>query len=397
MQQKNTAQSDFDIAVVGAGPVGLAFMRSLAASGLRILAIERQAIEALERPDPDGREIALTHASKDILERLGAWQHIPEQDVSRLQDAKIFNGKSERALHVTAALGNVQELGYFVPNHWIRRSLYASVKEQANAEIVGGTSVVAIETAEHCNTLSLSNGQKIRARLVVAADSRFSETRRMMGISANMHDFGRTMLVCRFSHELAHEHTTWQWFDYGQTLAMLPLNGHQSNVVLTLPQHEMAQVLALDDDAFSAEITRRFDARLGNMTKLGKPNTYPLVSVYANRFVAHRYALVGDAAVGMHPITAHGFNFGLQSQKRLADRILLAKRRHQDIGSDANLRAYEWSHKAATWPLYKTTNAIASLYTDDRKPAAFLRDAALRLANGVTPFKRAVAAHLSQA
>lgn len=393
----HSTPAEFDIALVGAGPVGLAFIRSLAGTGLRILAIERQSLDALERPDPDGREIALTHASRDILETLGAWQHIPEADVSRLQDAKIFNGRSPQPLHVTAALGKVPELGYFVPNHWIRRSLYASVKGQGNVQLVGQTSVVGIATGEHANTLTLSDGRQVRARLVVAADSRFSETRRMMGISANMHDFGRTMLVCRFAHELPHEHTTWQWFDYAQTLALLPLNGNQSNVVLTLPQHEMAHMLALDDEAFSDNITRRFAGRLGTMEKIGKPNTYPLVGVYANRFVGQRYALVGDAAVGMHPITAHGFNFGLQSQKRLADAMGLALRRHQDFASQAVLSRYEWAHRAATWPLYQTTNAIASLYTDERLPARVLREGALRMANAMTPFKRAIAAHLSQA
>lgn len=395
---------DFDIAIVGSGPVGLAFARSLQGAGYRIVLIERQPLEQLARPEADGREIALTHASRRILESLGAWQRIDEAQVSRLKDAKIFNGPSPFALHITAATGGVQELGYFVPNHLIRAALFDAVQAQEGVSLRSGVAVAGIQTSTQtgaqAHTLELSDGSAISASLVVAADSRFSETRRMMGIGAAMKDFGRSMLVCRFVHEAAHGHVTWQWFDYAQTLALLPLNANQngnvSNVVLTLPQHEMQAMQALDDAAFSANITRRFANRLGAMRKLGKATVYPLVAVYAHRFVASRYALIGDAAVGMHPITAHGFNFGLQSQQRLANQIWLAKRRLRDFAGDDVLQAYERSHRLATWPLYQATNAIATVYTDDSMPARALRNTALRVANAVYPFKKAIAAHLSQ-
>lgn len=391
----------FDVAIVGGGPVGLAFARSLAGSGHRIALIDRQPLTALEQPAFDGREIALTHASRHILESLGAWQRINPAEISQLRDARIFNGPSPFALNITAQTGGVEELGYFVPNHLIRQSLFEAVQRQPGLELLGGANVAGVQTGADFHTLALSSGAQLRARLVVAADSRYSETRRMMGIGADLHDFGRTMLVCRFAHEAPHEHITWQWFGYAQTLALLPLNGdaggNLSNVVLTLPQHEMQQMLALDEEAFSENITRRFANRLGAMRKQGSINTYPLVGVYARRFIARRYALIGDAAVGMHPITAHGFNFGLQSQQRLAGRIWRARRRHQDFAADAVLQSYERAHRLATWPLYQATNAIASLYTDDRPAAQLLRNGVLRLADAVTPFKKAIAAHLSQA
>lgn len=204
------------------------------------------------------------------------------------------------------------------------------------------------------------------------------------------------MLVCRFEHEAEHEHISWQWFDYGQTLALLPLNGRASNVVLTLPQHEMQALLDMDAAEFSANITARFAKRLGAMQQAGKPHTYPLVGAYARQFVAHRYALVGDAAVGMHPITAHGFNFGLQSQQRLADQLWLAKRRNAEVADPAFLATYERQHRAATWPLYQATNAIAKLYTDDRAPLRAVRGGLLRVAQAVQPFRKVLANHLTQ-
>ncbi|THJ34946.1 5-demethoxyubiquinol-8 5-hydroxylase UbiM [Lampropedia aestuarii] len=385
-----------DIAIVGAGPVGLAFAQSLQGSGYSIALVDRQALDDLATPAFDGREIALTHASRQILQDLGAWEHIAQQDISVLRDAQIFNGPSLHALKVDAALAGVDELGYFVPNHLIRKALFAAVKARTDVQLLGGVSVTGIQTAAHANTLALSNGATVQARLVVAADSRYSETRRMMGIAADMHDFARTMLVCRFAHEAEHEHISWQWFDYGQTLALLPLNGRASNVVLTLPQHAMQSLLALDEAALSANISARFAYRLGAMQQEGRPHTYPLVATYARQFVAPRYALVGDAAVGMHPITAHGFNFGLQSQKRLADQLWLGKRRNADVAAVAFLQAYERQHRAATWPLYQATNAIAQLYTDDRAPVRALRSGLLRVAQTVQPFRKMLAGHLTQ-
>jgi len=121
------------------------------------------------------------------------------------------------------------------------------------------------------------------------------------------------------------------------------------------------------------------------------------VGVYAHRFAAHRYALAGDAAVGMHPVTAHGFNFGLQSQQRLVKEIAAAAARGGDIGAPAVLARYERGHRLATRPLYEATNAIAALYNDSRLPARLLRGAALRAAHGVAPFRKMIAAHLTQA
>lgn len=385
-----------DIAIVGAGPVGLAFAQSMQGSGLRLAVLDRQPLTALAEPAFDGREIALTHASQRILQDLGAWQRIDPEQVSALRDAQVFNGPSLFALRIDAQVAGVAQLGYFVPNHLIRKALFEAVQARSEVQLIGGVGVSGLHCGAERHTLQLDDGRSLTARLVVAADSRFSQTRRMMGIAAATHDFARTMMVCRFSHELPHQHVAWQWFDQGQTLALLPLNGQRSNVVLTLKPEAMQAELALDDAAFSASITRRFAHRLGAMHKEGEPHTYPLVGVYAQRFVAPRFALIGDAAVGMHPITAHGFNFGLQSQQRLAEQLWLAKRRNRDLADQEFLQAYERRHLAATWPLYQATNAIARLYTNDAAPAQWLRGGALRMAQAVQPFRKALARHLTQ-
>ncbi|WP_282274783.1 5-demethoxyubiquinol-8 5-hydroxylase UbiM [Stenotrophomonas sp. PS02297] len=385
-----------DVLVVGAGPAGLCLARGLADTGLSVTLVELQTAAALAEPAFDGREIALTHASRQIMRGLGLWERLDPAQVSPLRSARVMNGASPFALGFAAGNENVDELGWLVPNHLIRRAAWEAVQGQAGLELVDGAKVTAIETGDAANTVVLDDGRRLSARLVVAADSRFSATRRMMGIGARMRDFGKSMLVCRLDHEQPHHHAAWEWFGYGRTLAMLPLPGEQCSAVITLPPQGIQELMAMDDAAFGNAVTGFFEQRLGRMRPVGARHVYPLVGVYAHRFAAHRYALAGDAAVGMHPVTAHGFNFGLQSQQRLVKEVATAAARGGDIGAAAVLARYERGHRLATWPLYEATNAIATLYNDSRLPARLLRGAALRAAHGVAPFRKMIAAHLTQ-
>lgn len=384
-----------DIAIVGAGPAGLSLARSLSGQGLSILLIERQPLAAIAEPADDGREIALTHASRAELQRLGMWSRIAAEDISPLRDAQVLNGPSLFALRIEAAHAGAEQLGHFVANQVLRRAAFEAVRECADVALLCGRALRAVRVETQSMALTLDDDRQVRARLLVAADSRFSETRRLLGIGAHLEDFGKTMMVCRMAHEKPHHQIAWEWFDYGQTLALLPLNGDRSSVLLTLPQRELAPLLALDEGTFAREMERRFDRRLGTMQLLGPRHSYPLVGVYAERFAGPRSALIGDAAVGMHPVTAHGFNFGLQSQRRLANEILASHRRGGDIGGSWPLRRYALNHRLASWPLYQATRLIVGLYTDGRAPTRLLRNAGLRLAQGLPPLRQVIARHLS--
>ncbi|MCL7714330.1 5-demethoxyubiquinol-8 5-hydroxylase UbiM [Stenotrophomonas mori] len=386
----------FDVLVVGAGPVGLCLARGLADTGLAVALVELQPAAALAGPAFDGREIALTHASRQILQAQGLWARIDPAQVSPLRSARVMNGASPFALGFSAGAENVEELGWLVPNHLIRRAAWEAVQGQSGLALFDGARVTAIEGGGASNTVVLDDGRRLSARLVVAADSRFSATRRMMGIGAQMRDFGKSMLVCRMRHERPHHHAAWEWFGYGRTQAMLPLPGDHCSAVITLPPQGIQALMAMDDADFGEAVTGFFEQRLGRMQPVGSRHVYPLVGVYAHRFAGPRYALAGDAAVGMHPVTAHGFNFGLQSQQRLVKEIATAAARGGDIGAAGVLARYERGHRLATRPLYEATNAVATLYNDNRLPARVLRNAALRVAHGVTPFRKMIAAHLTQ-
>jgi ubiquinone biosynthesis UbiH/UbiF/VisC/COQ6 family hydroxylase len=234
-----------------------------------------------------------------------------------------------------------------------------------------------------------------RAPLLVAADSRFSAARRRAGIGASMRDFGRSVIVCRVAHEQDHEGVAQECFHAGHTLALLPLNGRVSSLVVTVPGDRAAAMIEWPDDEFAGWAQGQLGGRLGALALQDRRHLYPLVAVYAQRFVAPRVALVGDAAVGMHPVTAHGYNFGLYGVEGLAQQLVQARRAGRDLGARETLRPYETRHRRETQPVYLGTNAIVGLFTDERAPARLLRSAVIRVAEQLGPLKSVITRRLT--
>ena len=375
-----------DVVVVGGGPSGLAFVRALAGTGLEVVLIERQPLASLREPAPDGREIALTHRSMATLRTLGAWAQLAPEDMAPLREARVLNGRSPVALSFDPQ-GAGEPLGQLVSNHRIRRTLFRTVAEQPGLTLIAGTGVASVRTDRAGASVTLADGRMVRGRLLVAADSRLSAMRDQLGISAEINRLDRSMLVCRVAHEGDHHGVATEWFDHGQTIAMLPLNGRMSSAVLTLAPAETDRLAHGGAEALGAEITRRYAGRLGQMRVVEGPHVYPLVTSYADHFAAPRAALIGDAAVGMHPVTAHGFNLGLQGAMTLAGLIGEAASAGRDIASSWLLRRYEATHRIASRPLYEATNFLVRLYSDERLVARMARSATLR-AGAALPFVR---------
>jgi 2-polyprenyl-6-methoxyphenol hydroxylase-like FAD-dependent oxidoreductase len=195
---------------------------------------------------------------------------------------------------------------------------------------------------------------------------------------------------------LSHEDIATECFHYDRTLAILPMAGRKSSVVVTLPADHVDDVLSMTPDAFAADIAERFEHRLGKMELVTELHTYPLMGVIANRFVANRFALVGDAAVGMHPVTAHGYNLGLTGAAILAEELRAARQRGEDLGAMPALLSYERRHRRKVLPLYHGTNTIVRLFTDTSGPAKLARSVALRLGNVLTPAKRLIEKQLTE-
>lgn len=377
------------ILIVGAGPAGLSLARALAGSAHRVVLIEPQDRAALTAPPPDGREIALTLRSQKILSRLGAWDHIPARERFPLREARVRNGGSPFALSIGSGQGAA--LGHLVSNHLVRAALFKAVDGQPNVTLLSGRKVVEARSSAAGAEVTLDDGTCLSADLLIAADTRFSKTREQLGIAAAVERFGHTMLVGRIAHGTPHQGVATEWFDHGRTVALLPLGEGQSSLVLTLPDAEGKRVCALDDAALTGLYEQYLCGEWGRVSLVTRPTPYPLAMTYAERFTGPRCALVGDAAVGMHPVTAHGFNFGLLSAWRLARVIGEAS----DPGDPSRLRRYAIRHRVATMPLYHATLHLVGLFTDERALARPLRAGVLRL-GALPPVRRIMGKLLSE-
>ncbi len=387
---------DYDIAIIGAGPTGLSFALSLKASGLNVVVIDKQPKATLAAPEYDGREIALTHLSKQTMQAHGSWQALEPDTISEIKYAKVMDGTSPYTLNFDLPPTANRPLGYLVSNHLIRKAIFETFDAQQAATLMDNAMVETVKTDQERATIKLSDGKVIRAQLMVASDTRFSKTRAQMGIATDEHDYGRTAILCKIAHDQPHEQTAYECFLYGGTIATLPLNHQVSGIVITVDNMLLDHWLTMSDAALSTEINKRLNQRLGNIKLVGKRYHYPLKGVHAKQFYANRFALIGDAAVGMHPVTAQGFNLGLSGQTILANEISWAHAAQQPYWSEAVLKRYHKQHIRKTRVIYHGTNGIVKLFTNEQRRAKLMRQAVLRISNHLPPVKWAVQQQLTR-
>ncbi|ARU04511.1 hypothetical protein CCO03_07320 [Comamonas serinivorans] len=330
--------------------------------------------------------------------RRTAWQVASELAADPGTGLRLITGArvSQVQVHDThAALQFTCNTGYAGPQDRFRPD--ANVNRGASASAPSPTSGPTTDT------------QHLRAPLLVAADSRMSAMRRLLGVGAQMRDFGRTVIVCRMRHALPHNEVAHECFGWERTLAILPLpagaettteaeaqaSAHHCSAVVTTDNADAARLMALDEQAFAAEVQGHFRQRLGPMALVGQRHTYPLLATYAHRLAGPRFALLGDAAVGMHPVTAHGFNLGLAGVERLTAAIVAARRAGRDWGTAQALAPYARGQHRHAWPIYQGTNAVVGLFTDARPLPRLLRQAVLQGARRLPPLRAAIASQLT--
>ena len=384
MKSKKT----FDIVVVGAGPTGIAFACGFANTKLKVAIVDKLSKKILTNPITDGREIATTHHSVKILKDLGVWSYISTQSISEIKEARVLNGDSHYSLNFNHREIQKESLGYLIPNYLIRKKLYKRLKNIPNVTLLDRTECVSIDNSKQFSSILLSNGKQIKASLVVASDSRFSKMRSKMGISAFIRDFDKNMIVCRMKHEKPHNNIAYEFFRYFQTQASLPYIKNQSSIITTVPKDESSILMKINKKKFDREIQDNFNNFFGKMELIGKRYSYPMFTTYSKRFISHRFALIGDAAVGMHPVTAHGFNLGLKGLEILIKEIKSAIKNKIDIGLFSVLYNYQSKLRRVATPLYLTTNGIVNLYTNTSFPAKLTRPFLLRFANIIKPVKQ---------
>ena len=378
----------FDIVIIGAGPTGIAFACGFADSNIKIAIIDKLPNAVISNPKIDGREIALTHQSVEILKKLNVWQLFSKKFISIIKEARILDGDSRYFLNFNHQEIQKENLGYLIPNYLIKKNLYMKLKKLSNVTLMDKTECLSINNVGQYSTITLSNGKKIKTSLIIAADSRFSKIRSKMGIPAFVRDFNKDMIICRMKHEKPHKNIAYEFFRYDQTQALLPYIKNQSGIITTVSRDLSSSLMSMNKKQFNKRMEKSFNNFFGKMKLIGKRYTYPMVTTYTKKFVTERFAVIGDAAVGMHPVTAHGFNLNLRGLNILIDEIKNAIKNNTDIGSISILKKYQTRLHFSAAPIYLATNSIVNLFTSNILPAKVTRQFILRFVNTIKPAKQ---------
>jgi 2-octaprenyl-6-methoxyphenol hydroxylase len=337
---------DTDIAVVGAGPAGLAAALALAREDARVTLIG-PAPHAQSQPSLDTRTAALLDSSIDLLKALGVWEalmpHAAPLNAIRIIDA---SGRLLRApdLEFRAGELGLETFGYNIANSTLIEALYA--KAASVLATLQPTNVERIDLSPTNVMLSGKDEWHIAARLVVGADGRNSICRKSAGISASEQRYGRAAIATSFTHAKPHRGLSTELHRRGGSVTTVPLTDpHGSSVIWIDETVEVERVMRLDAAGFEHAMRDRLDGVLGQVREVGARAHFPVARLAAQTLAGRRTALVGEAAHILPPIGAQGLNLGLRDAATLADCVKAALKRGCDPGSDDVLSAYDRARK----------------------------------------------------
>lgn len=381
-----------DVIVVGGGLNGPALALALAQAGLSVTVIDALPEAARGAEDFDGRAYALALASQRMLSTLGIWRRVADQAQPILEveatDGRAGQAASPFLLHFDS--GEIEEgpMGYMLEDRILRRALMAAMAEEAGITRLSGETVVAQEVTGAGVSVTLASGGRVMGRVLAGCDGRASGTAVRAGIKRTGWGYGQTALVCAIEHDVPHNGVARQVFLPSGPLALLPLPGNRTAIVWSETETTAKAIQGLDDDGYLAALRLRVGDRLGELRLVGGRFTYPLNLTLANAYVAPRIALVGDAAHGVHPIAGQGLNLGLRDVGALAEVLVEAQRRGEDIGAEDVLERYQQWRRFDSTLLALGMDAVNKLFSNDNPLLRVGRDLGLGVVNALPGLRR---------
>jgi 2-octaprenyl-6-methoxyphenol hydroxylase len=261
------------------------------------------------------------------------------------------------------------------------------VRAEAAGIDLRATIVASYDASADGVDVTLGDGSKIAASLLIAADGAKSKLRERAGIATHGWEYDQSGIVVTVGHERDHEGRAEEHFLPAGPFAILPLTGKRSSLVWTERRAEAARIIALNEEEFHGELEQRFGLHLGEVRALDKPRAFPLSYFVARSFVAERLALVGDSAHVIHPIAGQGLNMGLKDVAALAEVVVDAARLGMDLGGADVLERYQRWRRFDTMAMGVATNSLNFLFSNQSTLLRTFRDLGLGIVDRTPPLK----------
>ncbi|MDO8881418.1 MAG: FAD-dependent monooxygenase [Pseudotabrizicola sp.] len=384
---------DSDILIAGGGLNGPALALALAQGGLSVTVVDARPATVRAEAGFDGRSYALAIASKRLLTAIGVWGDVADRVQPILQikasDGIAGQGAAPFFLHFDSAEIEEGPMGFMLEDRHLYRAFLDAMGSTRGVTLLSGETVVAQDTTPQGVSITLASGKTLTARLLVGCDGRGSGTAARAGIQRVGWGYGQTALVTAIRHEKNHQGIAQQFFMPAGPLAILPLpGGYHSSIVWSETDSAAAAIQALEDADYLAVLRPRFGDFLGEIALAGARFTYPLSLSLAQSFVAPRLALVGDAAHGVHPIAGQGLNLGLRDVAALAEVLVDASRRGEDIGAADVLDRYQRWRRFDSTTLALGMDGVNRLFSNDHGALRLARDLGMGAINALPGLRR---------
>lgn len=397
-------QKPFDVVIAGAGYAGLAMALALKTS------VPEFSVAIVDPRDPrqasrDQRSSAIAASGRNLFQALGIWdemlasaQPINEMIVtdSETGDAVrpvflTFEGPEDRGATDSGAPDAAAPFAHMVPNQTMVRAL-AKAGEQHGLHFLAPDRVTHFNETGPFQHLKLDSGKTIKTRLLIAADGVRSALRELSGIKTVGWQYGQSAIVCTIGHTEPHNGRAWEHFLPAGPFAILPLPSdgeqHRSSLVWTEANTDAQRLVKGDEFTFRMELERRIGHELGTLSVLSPRQCFPLGLMVARDFVRPRFALLGDAAHGIHPIAGQGLNLGLRDVAALSETIIDAARLGLDFGAEDVLKTYERWRRADTVQMAATTDILNRLFSNNLAPVRLARTIGLGLVDRMPGLKK---------
>ena len=386
---------DSEVVIAGAGLTGVLLALAVAGEGVKTLVVD--ALPASERQSPafDGRAYALSLTSRRLLEAVGLGDMLREQAQEirafEVSDGRPGEGASPGVLGLDLAETGESRVWQIVEDRHLRGALQRRLAENQHVQQIAPARISGHEVGGGSVKIWLDSGVKISARVLAGCDGRSSRVASDAGIGRMEKDYGQSSIVCAVQHERPHEGVAHQFFMPAGPLAILPLQGNRSSIVWTERSGNASRIAALDDAGFLEELRPCFGDFLGRVSLAGPRFVWPLRLSIADSLVSNRVALVGDAAQAVHPLAGQGLNLGMRDVAALAEVLVLARRRGEDIGRLDVLERYQRWRRFDSVSLALMIDGLNSLFSNDNQFLRLARDAGMQTVNEIPWLKRTLA------